>query len=157
MRDRRYSVRILWLGLAVVFAVAGCAGPRRDRAGNGNGASAPAVVSDSRAVVQEYLEAATKADGTRMYALIATSERDDESPDSLRDTAADRYRPDTTWYIEKVDEQASTSTVVVRLNGVKNVDPNPYRFTLTKEGGEWRIVQSPELHETKGGLRIEIK
>jgi hypothetical protein len=46
--------------------------------------------------------------------------------------------------------------VVVDFRNAK-VDPNPYRFTLTREAGEWRIVQSPELHETADdGMRIKL-
>jgi hypothetical protein len=46
-------------------------------------------------VVEEYLKAATAADGATMYGLIAASERDRESPETLHDTAKDRYSPAT--------------------------------------------------------------
>jgi hypothetical protein len=37
------------------------------------------------------------------------------------------------------------------------VDPNPYRFTLIREAGDWWIVQSPELHGEDRKDRIKIK
>ena len=113
-------------------------------------------VSSSAGVVAEYLRAASRADGAGMYALIASSERDDESPETLGDTARERYSTDTTWQVLKTDERASKSDVVVDFKGAK-VDPNPYRFTLTREAGEWRIVQSPELHEEDKDDDISIK
>jgi len=107
-------------------------------------------------VVEEYLRAAGSADGQRMYALIASSERDDESPDTLRETAAERYSAGMTWEVLKADENGSASDVIVEFQGAKVV-PNPYRFTLTREAGEWRIVQSPELHEEKkDGIKIDL-
>jgi hypothetical protein len=144
-------------GLLLSLGVIGCTSPKPDGTSPGAGTPPPAVVSGSRAVVEEYLEAAKKADGVQMYALIATSERDDETPDSLRDTAADRYGPETTWTVAKVEEKESTSDVIVEIRGAKKVDPNPYRFTLTKEGGSWRIVQSPELHEDDDDVKIKIE
>jgi hypothetical protein len=156
MRNSRSPVARLLLAL-LLSAAAGCTRPAPEGRPVGTGASPPAAIaSGSRAVVEEYLRAATKADGAAMYALLATSERKDETPQSLRETAADRYRPDTTWEIVKVEEGGSTSQVVVRIEGARKVDPNPYRFALTKEAGEWRIVQSPELHEDDDDLTIKL-
>lgn len=155
MNTIRYRALALLLLIGLIGA-AGCTGPAPERT-TGAGSTPAAIVSESRAVVEEYLRAAAKADGAGMYALLATSERKDETPDSLRKTAADRYSADITWEIEKVDEQASSSTVVTQIRGAKDVEPNPYRFTLTKESGEWRIVQSPELHEDDGDIKIQIE
>jgi hypothetical protein len=92
-----------------------------------------------------------------MYGLIASSERDDESPETLRKTAADRYSTATKWEVLKAKETGSTAEVVVDVQGAK-VDPNPTRFTLTRESGEWRIIDSPELHEREkdGGIHIKL-
>jgi hypothetical protein len=105
--------------------------------------------------VEEYLKAASQADGARMYGLIASSERDDESPETLADTARDRYAPTMTWQVLKVEETGSTARVVVDIQGAK-VKQNPYPFTLTREMGEWRIVDSPELHEREKRKRIGL-
>jgi hypothetical protein len=114
------------------------------------------AVSGSRAVVEDYLKAASAADGATMYGLIATSERERESPETLHDTAKDRYSPSTKWEVLKTEESGSTSQVTVEIKGA-DVDPNPTRFTLTKEGGQWRIVDSPELHEREKDGRLRIK
>ena len=114
------------------------------------------LFSGSQRVVEDYLKAARIADGAAMYALIAGSERESETPDSLRKTAADRYRSDTTWEILKTEEKGGASHVVVDFKSA-DVKPNPVKFTLTKEGGEWRIVDSPELHEREKDGRIRIK
>jgi hypothetical protein len=143
-------------GLLLSLGLIGCTSPTPDGSPPAAG-TPPAIISGSRAVVEEYLEAAKKADGQQLYALIAANERDDETPDSLRDTAADRYGPETTWEIVKVDERQSTSDVIVRISGAKQIETNPYRFTLTKESDAWRIVQSPELHEDDDDVKIEIK
>src|SRR5687767_3934701 len=69
--------------LAALLVVGGCT----DSRSGGGAATPPAVlVSGPRAVVEEYLKAASTADGAGMYALIATSERKDETPQSLKDT-----------------------------------------------------------------------
>jgi hypothetical protein len=114
------------------------------------------LISGSRAVVEEYLKAASEADGAKMYALIASSERESESPKTLKDTADDRYSTATSWEVLKTEEGESSSKVIVQTKSAK-VEPNPYTFTLTKEAGEWRIVQSPELHEEEKDGRIRIK
>lgn len=154
MNTMTYRTLTTLLGIGLLTA-SGCA----ERTGTTGASRAPAVeiASASRGVVEEYLQAAAKADGARMYALLATSERRDETPDSLRKTAADRYSAEITWEIEGVNEQANSSTVVALIRGAKDVEPNPYRFTLTKEGGEWRIVQSPELHEDDDDIKIKIE
>lgn len=144
------------LALLAGLALGGCSNTGREREVSATSTPAPALVSGPNTVVEDYLRAASKADGAAMYALIATSERKDETPDSLRKTAADRYSPDITWKITKTDEKESSAAVVAEIKGAK-VDPNPYRFTLTREAEEWRIVQSPELHETeKDGIRIKF-
>jgi hypothetical protein len=120
--------------------------------------SPPAVaVSGPQAVVDAYLKAAAEAEGPGMYALIASSERDDESPTTLADTARNRYAAGMSWKVLKAEEAESTARVIVEFTGAK-VDPNPYTFTLTREAGEWRIVQSPELHEEdkEDGLTIKF-
>jgi hypothetical protein len=156
-RMSRFTLGIVPV-LALLFALPGCSPAR-----NGSGAaprsasSKPApVASGSRAVVEQYLQAAAKADGPGMYALIASSERKDESPKSLADTARDRYSPQTSWEVLKTDEKSSTSQVVVDIKHAK-VQPNPCKFTLSREAGEWRIVQSPELHEDDQRDEIKIK
>jgi hypothetical protein len=144
--------------LAFLLASSGCS-PSRNQSGAAphSPASQPApATSGSRAVVEQYLQAAAKADGPAMYALIASSERKDESPKSLADTARDRYSPKTSWEVLKTQEKASTSQVVVDVKHAK-VQPNPYKFTLSREAGEWRIVQSPELHEDDNRNEIKIK
>lgn len=143
--------------IACLIMVSGCS--QQTGAGN-RSSSAPAkpaaVASGSRAVVEQYLQAAAKGDGPGMYALIASSERKDESPKSLADTARDRYSPQTSWDVLKTEDKGSTSQVVVDIKHAK-VDPNPYKFTLSREAGEWRIVQSPELHEDDKRDEIKIK
>lgn len=147
----------------VAAALSGCGNnPRIDAANNPN-PQTPKItipaVPGSRRVVEDYLRAASSGDGAAMYALIASSERDRESPETLGDTARDRYSPAMKWEILKAEESGSTAEVVVDFQGAK-VDPNPSRFTLTREAGEWRIVDSPELHEreknAKGKLRIKL-
>lgn len=147
---------------ATICAVAAglCSGCVIRTEGGGSG-SPPKVhiesaVSGSRAVVEDYLKAATAADGATMYGLIASSERERESPETLRDTAKDRYSPATKWEVLKAEESGTTSQVTVEFKGAE-VDPNPTRFTLTKENKEWRIVDSPELHEREKDGRIRIK
>jgi hypothetical protein len=144
--------------LTFALVLSGCSSSR-----NGHGAaphtdaSKPTLLaSGSRAVVEQYLQAAAKADGAAMYALIASSERKDEHPKSLADTARDRYSPQTSWEVLKTDEKGTTSQVVVDIKHAK-VKPNPYKFTLSREAGEWRIVQSPELHEDDKRDEIKIK
>jgi hypothetical protein len=144
------------IGVLVGLALAGCSNAGREPEGGTTATAPPVTAPGPDTVVENYLRAASKADGDEMYALIATSERKDETPDSLRKTAADRYSPDITWKVTKTEEKDSTAEVMVKIEGAK-VDPNPYRFTLTREAGEWRIVQSPELHETdKDGIKIKL-
>lgn len=111
----------------------------------------------SQKVVEDYLRAGTEGDGAAMYALIANSERKNETPETLTRTAHDRYSGSTTWQILKSKESGNVGEVVVDYKGA-HVDPNPFRFTLTREAGEWRIVQAPELHEREreGGIRIKL-
>jgi hypothetical protein len=143
--------------LAVLLALGGCANSRSGGGPDSGATTKPAIMTSApRSVVEEYLKAAASADGARMYALIATSERDDETPQSLGDTAHDRYSPNTTWEILKEENTGSSASVVVDFKGAK-VAPNPYRFTLTQEADEWRIVQSPELHEDDDRNDIKIK
>ena len=71
-------------------------------------------------------------------------------------TAHDRYSPGMTWEVLKEESSGDSASVVVDFKGAK-VEPNPYRFTLTQEANEWRIVQSPELHEDDDRDDIEIK
>lgn len=153
-----------WIG--ATFGVALLSGGCGSATSGGGTTSAPSptapaplpkpLVSGSRGVVEEYLKAASEADGAKMYALVAASERKSESPDSLHDTAEDRYATGTSWEVLKTEESDSTSKVIVEVKGAK-VEPNPYTFTLSKEAGEWRIVQSPELHEEDKPGRIKIK
>jgi hypothetical protein len=148
------------IGLPVLFltmalAIGGCSYSARERSGDSGASLPPVAIAESQAVVEGYLRAATQADGAEMYALIATSERDEETPQSLRETAADRYSSNTTWKIVKVEQKESTSEVVAEFKGAK-VEPNPYTFVLTKEAGEWRIVQSPELHEDDDDIQIKL-
>jgi hypothetical protein len=150
----------LGMGVALSLGLAswGCG---QAPSGGGGAPAAPSIprapiVSGSRAVVEEYLKAASEADGAKMYALIAASERKSESPKSLQDTAQDRYAPSTSWEVLKTEEGDTAAKVVAEIKGAK-VDPNPYTFTLSKEAGEWRIVQSPELHEEDNKVRIKIK
>jgi hypothetical protein len=139
---------------SLALLVGGCA-PGREAPVS---AQSPSLtVSGPRRVVEEYLKAATSGDGAAMYGLIATSERDDESPQTLGDTARDRYTPSTRWEVLKTEERDSTARVVVDVKGAE-VDPNPTTFSLTREAGEWRIIDSPELHEREkdDGLRIKL-
>src|SRR5687768_3352395 len=115
---------------ATCLAAAGlCAGCVIRTEGGGASGSSPKVhiesaVSGSRAVVEDYLKAATAADGSTMYGLIASSERERESPETLRDTAKDRYSPATKWEVLKTEESGTTSQVTVEFKGAE-VDPNP--------------------------------
>ena len=93
------------------------------------------TLSGPQRVVEDYLKAATSGDGAAMYGLIASSERDDESPKTLGDTARDRYTPSTRWEVLKTEERDSTARVVVDVKGAE-VDPNPTTFSLTREAGE---------------------
>jgi hypothetical protein len=115
----------------------------------------PAIAASQR-VVEDYLRAASTADGARMYGLIASSERENETPKTLGKTAAGRYSTATKWEVLKTEEQGSTSEVVVDVKGAQ-VEPNPTKFTLTRENGEWRIVDSPELHEREKNGDLHIK
>jgi hypothetical protein len=155
MKRHAWSIPYILPGLVVLLALAGCA---REQDADGPGVARPAAViaPESQRVVEEYLRAASQTSGAEMYALIAASERDDETPESLKDTAHDRYSPATTWSVLKTEEKENAAEVIVEFQGAK-VDPNPYRFTLTREAGEWRIVQSPELHEDDSdGIEIKL-
>ncbi|HEU4754222.1 MAG TPA: hypothetical protein VFU47_14020 [Armatimonadota bacterium] len=136
---------------ALALGLCGC------RQGDRTVSAASRAGSGPRAVVEQYLQAASRADGASMYALIAGSERDDESPTTLADTARDRYSTGATWDVLKTEPAGTTAKVIVELKGAK-VDPNPTTFTLTQENGEWRIVDSPELHERdkNGGIHIKL-
>ncbi len=148
--------------ISVTAVAIGLSGGCVVRTEGGGGTTSPPkirvepVVSGSRAVVEDYLKAASAADGATMYGLIAASERKSESPESLGDTAKDRYSPATKWEVLKAEESGSTAQVTVEFKGA-DVDPNPTRFTLSKESGQWRIVDSPELHEREKDGRIRIK
>jgi hypothetical protein len=162
-RDRAMSLdraKLKGWGVAA-WALVLCGGCVLRTESSGSSGSPPKVKIEaaapaSRSVVENYLKAASAADGATMYGLIATSERKRESPESLHDTAKDRYSPSTTWEVLKTDESGTTSQVTVEFKGA-DVDPNPTRFTLSKESGEWRIVDSPELHEREKDGRIRIK
>src|SRR5688500_15549453 len=94
MKSKSFLIHTLFAA-ATAMLVVGCT---RERAAENTTVVKPAaIVSGSRAVVEEYLRAAAKADGAGMYALIASSERKDETPQSLADTARDRYSPNMTW------------------------------------------------------------
>ncbi len=141
---------------AVALTVGGCGGQNIRATSPQAPAPAPAPLKPaSQTVVEEYLRAAAAADGQSMYSLLATSERRDETPQSLKDTAHDRYSPGMTWQILKVEETGNTSNIIVEFKGAK-VDPNPYRFTLTQEAGAWRVVQTPELHEDDNDIKIKL-
>jgi hypothetical protein len=156
MRQIRWGSSWAAVVIGMLILAGGCA-PRDTTGGGAGTARVPApIAAGPQAVVEEYLRAATRADGAGMYARIATSERHDESPKTLADTARDRYSTGTTWEILKTEEKGSAADVVVDFKGAR-VDPNPYRFTLTREAGEWRIVQSPELHEEEKSDGIKIK
>lgn len=126
-------------------------------ANSGSGAriAVPAISGPQR-VVEDYLKAASTADGSRMHALIGAGERDDETPETLRKTAADRYSSNFSWDVLKTEETGNTAKVIVDVKGAK-VDPNPTTFTLTQENGEWRIVDSPELNEREKNGDLHIK
>jgi hypothetical protein len=158
MKPRRGSILCAVIGIVAALAIGGCVRVAREGGGGTSTSASPRspFASGPRVVVEEYLRAAARADGPGMYALIASSERGPESPKTLADTARDRYSTDTSWEILKVEEKGSTADVVVDIKRAK-VDPNPYRFTLTREAGEWRIVQSPELHEEDKSDGIKIK
>ena len=148
------------LAAAAGALLAGC-GPV-DRTVNAQSPSSrpslPAITKPaSQQVVEDYVKAAASADGSRMYALIGGSERKDETPETLRKTAADRYSTNMTYEVLKAEETDNSSEVIVEFKGAK-VDPNPTKFTLTRENGEWRIVDSPELHEREknGGIHIKL-
>jgi hypothetical protein len=141
--------------LVLLAAVSGCMRPEGG-AGPQPDLNPVIPVPEARKVVDEYLHAAAAGDGDRMYALIASSERKNETPRTLTDTARDRYKPGMTWDVLKTDQGDSSGTVVAEFKGA-DVEPNPYRFTLTRENGEWRIVQSPELHEEDKPGRIKIE
>jgi len=146
-----------FLGVALLtVALGGCTSTISGDSRVGSRPLIPAV-SASQRVVEEYLRAASNSDGARMYGLIASSERERESPTTLGKTAADRYSAATKWEVLKAEEHGSTSEVVVDVKGAQ-VEPNPTKFSLTRENGEWRIVDSPELHERekKGDLHIKF-
>ena len=157
MKPLNSFFRYILPATTMMLALAGCSRSRTEPGGPGAAGPPPATMtSGSRAVVEQYLQAAAKADGAAMYALIASSERKDEGPKTLADTAQGRYSPQTSWETLKTEEKGSTSQVVVEIKGAK-VQPNPYKFTLSREAGEWRIVQSPELHEEDQHDGIKIK
>jgi hypothetical protein len=147
----------LFCAVALGAALSGCGGERLRASSDGGPGRAVPAVSGPQRVVEEYLKAASTADGARMYGLIASSERDNESPETLRKTAADRYSTDLSWEVLKAEESGDTAKVVVEVKQAK-VEPNPTTFTLTRENGEWRIVDSPELHERekRGGIHIDL-
>ena len=150
---RRFHGGGLLGALCGLCVLAGCA-PSREVPVS---AQSPALsLSGPQRVVENYLKAATSADGAAMYGLIASSERDDESPKTLGDTARDRYTPSTRWEVLKTEERDSTARVIVDVKGAE-VEPNPTTFSLTREAGEWRIIDSPELHEREKSGRLRIK
>lgn len=149
----------IWSLAAAGLVMVGLGGCTSTISGDSPGrVSRPVIpsVSASQRVVEEYLRAASEGDGARMYGLIASSERNNETPTSLGKTAADRYSTGTRWEVLKAEERGSTSEVVVDVKGAK-VEPNPTKFTLTRENGEWRIVDSPELHEREKNGDLHIK
>jgi hypothetical protein len=149
--------QFLTLG-ALAVGLGGCTSTISGDSPGGTRVSRPVLpsISASQRVVEDYLKAASTGDGARMYGLIASSERERESPTTLGKTAADRYSPSTKWEVLKTRETGSTSEVVVDMKGAK-VEPNPTKFTLTRESGEWRIVDSPELHEREKNGDLHIK
>jgi len=151
MRMGRYAV-----GLVLAVALAGCDDARVGAYSDGRAGRSIPVISGPRQVVEDYLRSAAKADGSGMYALLGSGERDDETPESLRKTAADRYTAGMKWDVLKATETGSRAEVVVDFQGAK-VDPNPTKFALTRENGEWRIVDSPELNEREKNGDIHIK
>jgi len=153
----RRTWQVLGVG-ALAAALGGCTSTISGDSRGGTVVTRPAIpaISASQRVVEDYLRAASSGDGARMYGLIASSEREDESPKTLGKTAADRYSTATRWEVLKTEEHGSTSEVVVDVKGA-HVDPNPTRFTLTRENGEWRIVDSPELHEREKNGDLHIK
>jgi len=87
------SLRLQYSGILGILAVAltGCGGTAIGaNSGSRSRSTAPAITGAQR-VVEDYLKAASGADGARMYALIGAGERDDETPETLCRTAADRY------------------------------------------------------------------
>lgn len=151
----------IWLLTGLGALVAGLNGCTSTISGDSNGGvriSRPAIpaVSASQRVVEDYLKAASAGDGARMFGLLAASERDDETPKTLGKTALDRYSSATKWEVLKAEENGGTSEVVVDVKGAK-VEPNPTKFTLTRENGEWRIVDSPELREREKNGDLHIK
>lgn len=148
----------VWGAATLAAALGGCTSTISGDSRGGSVVTRPAIpaVSASQRVVEDYLRAASSGDGARMYGLIASSERENETPKTLGKTAADRYSTATKWEVLKTEENGSTSDVVVDVTGA-HVDPNPTKFTLTRENGEWRIVDSPELHEREKNGDIHIK
>lgn len=147
--------RFAALGL-LAAALAGCGGTTIGaNSGSGTRLAAPAV-SGAQRVVEDYLKAASNADGAGMFALIGAGERDDETPETLRKTAADRYSSEISWDVLKAEESGAGAKVIVEIKGAE-VDPNPTTFTLARENGEWRIIDSPELNERKKNGDLHIK
>lgn len=157
-------VRLLGAAFVAGLFVAGCAPSSSPGSPGSSPPSAAPVPSTpkpatpaSQAVVEQYLRAATQADGDRMNALLAGSERKDHDARSLRKDASENYSSGATWQVLKTDEQGDTSEVTVDIKGGK-VDPNPFKFVLTREAGEWRIVKSPEVkHDEHHGPSIHIR
>ncbi|MGV3720114.1 MAG: hypothetical protein ACO1SX_04315 [Actinomycetota bacterium] len=137
------------------FTVGGCGTTIGANSGAGPRVSVPAI-SGAQRVVEDYLKAASTADGSRMHALMGAGERPNETPETLRKTAADRYSSNFSWDVLKAEETGDTAKVIVEVKGAE-VDPNPTTFTLTRENGEWRITDSPELNERQKNDDIHIK
>jgi hypothetical protein len=87
--------------------------------------------SGPRRVAESYLRGAASADGSAMYGLLGSSERDDETPDSLRKTAAERYSRNITWNVLTVEESGSSAKVIVDLEGA-DVDLTGLETLLTE-------------------------
>lgn len=165
MAGRRYGIawavgwRTVMPLVALSLLSAGCS-PRQSTESRGPAPqapaapAAPALAPAPQRAVESYLQAAAQSSGQEMYALLAESERKDHEAEDLAKDARKHYPSGATWEVLKTEVNGTVADVIVEFKGA-DVDPNPYRFTLSQENGAWRITHAPEVEG--GGADIKIK
>jgi hypothetical protein len=105
--------------------------------------------------VDSFLQAARTGNGQDMLALLASGLQGKNSAKDLSEGIPSHYPAGTSWEVLKEETHGAVSDVVVEFKGAQ-VDPNPFRFTLTREGDVWRITHAPDVKEGGGGIKIKL-